>query len=52
MKLQGLIKQKGLRSAAIIATQDGVTKRIANRLNPIAATVVALLGSTEKEKIR
>jgi polyphosphate kinase 2 len=55
VKLQGWIKQKGLKVAVIFEGRDsagkgGVIKRITYRLSPRVARVVALPTPTEKEK--
>jgi polyphosphate kinase 2 len=55
VKLQGWIKQKGLKVAVIFEGRDsagkgGIIKRITYRLSPRVARVVALPAPTEKEK--
>ncbi len=55
VKLQGWIKQKGLKVAVIFEGRDsagkgGAIKRITYRLSPRVARVVALAAPTEKEK--
>ena len=55
VKLQGWIKQKGVKVAVIFEGRDsagkgGVIKRITYRLSPRVARVVALPTPTEKEK--
>jgi polyphosphate kinase 2 len=55
VKLQGWIKEKGLKIAVIFEGRDsagkgGVIKRITYRLNPRVVRVVALPTPTEKEK--
>ncbi|MFL7892523.1 MAG: polyphosphate kinase 2 [Anaerolineales bacterium] len=55
VKLQGWIKEKGLKVAVIFEGRDsagkgGVIKRITYRLNPRVVRVVALPTPTEKEK--
>ena len=55
VKLQGWIKQKGLKVAVIFEGRDsagkgGVIKRITYRLSPRVVRVVALPAPTEKEK--